>query len=166
MDEWVLIGAIEGAFGVQGEVRVKSFTAAPESIAAYGPLHDERGALVLTPKSWREIKGGLAIRAPEIKTREQAEALRNTGLYVARAQLPPAEDDEFYHVDLIGCAAFDAAGAEIGRVQAVHDFGAGEMVEIRADGKETLFIPFTKTAVPQIDIAGRRITIIPPEAEE
>lgn len=162
----VLVAAIEGAFGVTGEVRVKAFTDTPEAAASYGPLLNEAGAIVLTPRRWRPIKGGLAIRAPEISTREQAEALRNTALYVPRDRLPAPDDEEFYNVDLIGCDVVDGAGRAIGAVIAVHNFGAGDVLEAKAPGAASVFLPFTRACVPTIDLAARRIVADMPEAEE
>ncbi|MGE0047250.1 MAG: ribosome maturation factor RimM [Hyphomonadaceae bacterium] len=162
----VLVGAIEGAFGVQGEVRVKSFTADPESIAAYGPLLDANGKTVLTPKSWRAIKGSIALRAEEVKTREEAEALRNTPLHVPRGRLPKEEEDEFYVVDLIGCAVLSKSGEPLGDVIAVENFGAGDVIEVKAENGARFFLPFTKDAIPEIDLKARRLVADPPEVIE
>jgi 16S rRNA processing protein RimM len=156
----VVVGAIEGAFGVKGEVRVKSFTAEPENIAAYGPLLDAHGAVVITPKRLRPIKGGFAIAAPEVTSREQAEALRNTLLHVPRERLPPPEEDEFYHIDLIGCRVETPSGDMLGVVRAIHDFGAGDVLEIARAGAQSLFLPFTKAAVPAVDLAARRLIAV------
>ncbi|MGE3866843.1 MAG: ribosome maturation factor RimM [Hyphomonadaceae bacterium] len=157
----MLVGAVTGAHGVKGEVRVKTFTAAPESACAYGPLMDEHGARALTPKQWRPIKDGLVIAAAEIKTREQAEAMRGMRLYVPRAALPPPEEDEFYTADLIGCAVEGVDGAALGEVIAVRDFGAGDILEIAKDGA-VWRLPFTLENTPQIDLKARRIVADPP----
>lgn len=155
--ELVLLGAIAGAFGVRGEARVRCFTADPAGVCAYGPLYDKAGNIIATPKKWREIKDGLAITAPEIKDREAAEALKGTGLYVPRSALPAAEEDEYYHVDLIGCRVETPSGDTLGIVIAVQDFGAGELLEIAGADAKTLFIAFTRDAVPVVDIAKRLI---------
>lgn len=162
----VVVGAIAGAFGVHGEVRVRSFTSDVTGVVSYGPLRDAAGRVVLTPKRWRPIKDGLAVTAPEVTTREQAEALRNTALHVARADLPPPDDDEFYHVDLIGCRVEALDGTPLGEVLAVHDFGAGDLLAVRgADGK-TQFLPFTRAAAPVVDVKARRIVAVPPPAAD
>lgn len=161
----VLVGAVAGAFGVRGEVRVRSFTAAPEGVVSYGPLYDAEGRLVMTPRRWRGIKEGLAVTAPEIKDRDAAEALKGTALHVPRSVLPPAEEDEFYHVDLIGCRVETLAGEPVGEVIAVQDFGAGDILEIRQPEGKTLFVAFTREAAPHVDIAGRRIVIAPAAPE-
>ncbi|MBI1188150.1 MAG: 16S rRNA processing protein RimM [Alphaproteobacteria bacterium] len=166
MSALVAIGAIEGAFGVHGELRVKSFTADPEAITAYGPLLDADGAVVLTPHALRPIKGGFALSAPEVQTREQADALRNTLLHVPRERLPAPEEDEFYHVDLIGCRVQTPSGDALGNVRAVHDFGAGDLLEIVASGRPSVFLPLTKAVIPTIDLAARRIIAIPPDEDE
>lgn len=159
----VLIGAALGAFGVRGEVRVRPFTAEPRAIAAYGPLLDKAGSLVLTPKQLRTVKDGFAITAPEVKDREAAEALKGVGLYVPRAALPPADDDEYYHIDLIGCRVVGLDEAVLGLVKAVQDFGAGELLEVTTPEGRSWFLPFTKAAVPVVDIAGR--TLVTTERE-
>jgi 16S rRNA processing protein RimM len=158
-EKFILVGAITGAFGVHGEVRVKPFTAEPEGVVAYGPLYDAHGRAVLTPKHWRAVKGALALTAPEVKTREQAEALRNTPLYIPRERLPQPEPDEFYIVDLIGCRAEDETGALVGEVVAVQNFGAGDLLEIRPAEGANFYLPFTVENVPTINVAVRRVVI-------
>lgn len=154
----VLIGAIAGAFGVHGEVRVRSFTAVPDAIMDYAPFYNDSGALALTPKSWRSVKDGIAIFAPEVKTREDAMALRNTKLYVPRAILPQTADDEFYHVDLIGLSLEALDGTVLGRVRAVIP-GPQDLLDIEGTpgAKSSWFLPFTKALVPIVDIAGGRL---------
>lgn len=158
--ELVLVGAVTGAFGVQGEVRIKPFTAEPGGVVSYGPLYDAGGRIVLTPKSWRTVKGALAVVAPEVKTREDAEALRNTPLHVPRKRLPPPDDDEFYYVDLIGCRAEDETGAAVGEVVAVQNFGAGDLLEIRPTTGANFYVPLSRSSVPRIDVPARRIAIV------
>jgi len=160
----VIVGAIAGAFGVRGEVRVRSFTTAPEGVVAYGTLYDASGAVALTPVRWRPIKDGLAVTAREVTSREAAEALRNTALHVPRHVLPPPDDDEFYHVDLIGCRVEALDGAPLGAVVAVHDFGAGDLLAVRDATGRTMFLPFTLEAVPVVDVKARRIVATPPVA--
>jgi 16S rRNA processing protein RimM len=161
----VVVGAVAGAFGVQGEVRVRSFTADVEGVVSYGPLFDAAGRVVLTPRRWRPIKDGLAVTAPEVKTREQAEALRNTALHVPRGVLPDTDEDEFYHVDLIGCRVEALDGSTIGEVVAVHDFGAGDLLAVRDVEGKTRFLPFTREAVPVVDLKARRIVADPPSED-
>ncbi len=161
-DHLILVGAVTGAFGVRGEVKVKSFTAAQEDVCNYGPLCDERGAVVLTPKTFRPLKDAVAVIAKEVTTREQAEAMRGTALYVPRAALPAPEEDEFYAADLVGCAVESVSGAPLGEVQAVTDYGAGDMLEIALNGA-VWRLPFTQENTPQIDLKARRIIADPPE---
>jgi 16S rRNA processing protein RimM len=156
------VGAIAGAFGVRGEVRLKSFCAEPAAIARYAPLLTEDGrsfALRIT----RSIQGAFAARLGGVETREQAEALKGTRLYVPRDRLPPLEPDEFYHADLIGLAVFDTGGAPLGTIRAVLDHGAGDILEIARPGAADLLLPFTRAAVPTVDLAGRRLVVDPPE---
>ena len=159
----VCVAAIAGAFGVRGEARVKSFTAEPEAFAGYGPLETEDGARRFEARITRPVSGGFAARLSGVATREQAEALKGVRLYAARDRLPPLDEDEFYHADLIGLDVFDTGGAPLGRVRAVQNFGAGDVIEVVAPGRSVLMLPFTRAAVPTIDLAGRRIVADPPE---
>lgn len=161
-DDLVLIAATAGAFGVRGEIRIRSFTANPEDCFAYGMLRDKTGAPLLTPKKWRALGEGFALIAAEITDRTAAEALGKTGLFVAREKLPPIDEDEFYYVDLIGCRIEALDGADLGTVRAVQNFGAGDLLELNSGA----FLPFTKTACPIVDIAGRRIVADPPVADD
>jgi 16S rRNA processing protein RimM len=161
-DHLILVGAITGAFGVRGEVKVKSFTAAQEDVCSYGPLCDDRGGVVLTPKTFRPLKDAVAVTAKEVTTREQAEAMRGTALYVPREALPAPEEDEFYAADLIGCRVESVGGAPLGEVTAVNDFGAGDVLEIKLNGA-VWRLPFTRENTPQIDLKARLIIADPPE---
>ena len=166
-DSLVCVGAIAGAFGVTGEARIKSFCAEPEAIASYGPLATEDGARRFTLRITRAVKGGFAARLSGVTTREAAEALKGTRLYADRARLPPLPDDEFYHADLIGLTVLDTGGVEIGRVRAIHDHGAGDMLEVTGlgggPGGGMVLIPFTRAAVPTVDLGRGRIVADPPE---
>ena len=159
----VCVGAIAGAFGVQGEARLKSFCAEPEAIAAYGPLSTEDGSRQYTVRITRPVKGGFAARLSGVATREEAEALKGTRLYAQRSRLPALPDDEFYHADLIGLEAVDTGGAPVGRIAAIHDHGAGDVIEIARGGGKAVLIPFTRAVVPTVDLAAGRIVADPPE---
>lgn len=161
----VCVGAIAGAFGVRGEVRLKSFTAEPRAIADYGPLTTEDGARSFTVTLTRPVTGGLGARLSGVTTREQAEALRGTTLWVARSALPSLPDDEFYHADLIGLTVFDPGGAILGRVKAIHDHGAGDILEITGEAGSIL-LPFTRATVPTVDLKAGRIIADPPGMDE
>lgn len=164
MSEKVCVGAIAGAFGVRGEVRLKSFTAVPEDIAAYAPLETEDGARSFSVKITRQIKNGLAARLSGITNKEAADALRGTQLFVPRHRLPSLPDDEFYHADLIGLQVTDTGGTPLGKVLSVHNNGADDLLELRAPGqKQTVLLPFTKAIVPTVDLARGRIVADPPE---
>jgi 16S rRNA processing protein RimM len=162
-DERVLMGEIGAAQGLKGEVRLRIYTQEPEGIAAYGALEDETGRAIeietvrVTPKA-------VIARIKGVTTREAAEALTHTKLYLPRARLPASEEDEWYHADLVGLAAVDADGAPIGTVVAVHNFGAGDIIEIKpASGEASMLVPFNSATVPEVDIAQGRIVLVPPE---
>jgi len=157
----VLLGAIAGAHGVRGEVRVKSFTAEPKAIADYGPLQDKGGRPVVL--TLRGAAGDMLIAVVEgITDRDQAEKLKGTEIYVARGALPAPAADEFYHADLVGLAVRLTDGTPFGTVRAVHDYGAGESLEVAREGGGEVLVPFTRAAVPVVDIAGGFIVLDPP----
>ena len=158
----VCVGAIAGGFGVQGEVRLKSFCAEPGAIADYAPLVTEDGRS-FGVRLVRPVTGAFAARLTGVATREQAEALKGTRLYAPRDRLPALPDDEFYHADLIGLAVFDTGGAAVGIVRAVLDHGAGDILEVARPGAPDLLLPFTRAVVPKVDLAARRIVADPPE---
>lgn len=165
MTRKVAVGAIAGAFGVQGEVRLKSFCADPAAIVDYVPLTTEDGSrefaqIVLTGQT----KNALVARVGGIVTKEDADALRGTVLFANRSAMPEPEDDEYYHADLIGLSVFDTGGTEIGRVHNVIETGGGDLLEVLIPGQsETVLFPFTMAVVPTVDIAGGRIVADPPD---
>ena len=160
----ICVGAIGGAFGVRGEVRLKSFTAMPEDIWAYSPLSTEDGARAFDVTLTGQTTNGLTAQLSGISTKEAADALRGMRLYALRAQLPNLPDDEFYHADLIGLEVYDTGGAVLGRVKAVLNHGASDILEIHAPGMSaTILLPFTTEAVPTVDLAAGRIIADPPE---
>jgi 16S rRNA processing protein RimM len=150
---------------VRGAVRVKTFTDEPDAIAGYGALEDETGERRFTVQVIGTAKGdGMVIaKLSGIADRDRAEALRGLRLYLPRAALPPTAEDEYYHADLVGLAAILADGTLVGRIIAVHDFGAGDMLEIARDAGRKVLVPFTRAAVPVVDLAGRRVVLDPPE---
>lgn len=160
----VCVGAIAGAFGVQGEVRLKSFCTEPEDIAAYGTLWLEDGSRSFTVKLTRPVTGGLGARISGVITKEDGDALKGATLWADRDRLPSLPDDEFYHTDLIGLQVFDTGGALIGKVRAIQNYGAGDILEIYAPGrKTTLMLPFTLAVVPTVDVKAGKIIADPPE---
>lgn len=163
----VLLGRIAGAHGIRGEVLIKTFTAAPEDIGAYGPLTDADGARSYRIESARATQKGVVARIEGVGDRNAAEALKGVELFVARERLPDVAEGEFYHDDLIGMAAVDADGTQIGEVIAVQNFGAGDLLEIRLAGSgKTELVPFTDDAVPEVDVAGRRVVVVMPRVDE
>ncbi len=160
----VLMGVIGRPHGVRGLVHVTSYTGDPAALARYGPLEDQKGEryrLEWTGEGRARLTVLSAAGERRIADREAAARLTNRRLYVQRAALPPPEADEFYLADLVGLEAFDEAGRALGRVSAVHDYGAGASLEIG-----TLLVPFTRAAVPEVDLAAGRIVIVPPTAVE
>lgn len=168
MSDLICIGAIAGAFGVAGEVRLKSFCSEPTDIGAYGPLLSEDGSREFHVTLTRPVAGGLGARIAGVATKEAADVLRGTSLFVPRDRLPSLPDDEFYHADLIGLDAYDTGGERIGKVSAIHNHGAGDIVEISPiRHKSALLLPFTTAIVPNVDLAAGRIVVnLPDEAED
>jgi 16S rRNA processing protein RimM len=159
----ILMGAIAGVHGIRGEVKVKSFTQDPMSIAAYGPLYDEQGrafALKLTSKGAKDSV--VIARVEGVADRNAAEALKGRRLYAPRKALPEIEvEDEFYASDLIGLAVEDAGGKSYGKVKDVLDYGAGPMLAI--EGESAFDVPFAGGFVPEVDLNGGKIVIALPE---
>ena len=162
MAEMVCVGAVAGAHGVRGLVRLKSFTEEPDGIVTYGPLWDERGERRFVVTVTGQAKGQLLARIEGIADRDAAEALKGTRLYVPRDALPETDEDEYYFNDLIGLDADAADGIRFGTVRAVHEFGAGPLLEIALEAGGTAMVPFTKAAVPTVDLAGGRLVVEPP----
>lgn len=162
-DERICVGAVGGAFGVHGEVRLKSFTAEPEAIADYAPLSDESGDRSFEVQIVRPIAQGFAARLSGVRSKEDADALKGVRLYAPRARLPQLPDDEFYHADLVGLEVYDTGGVRLGRVRAVQNHGASDLLEVQVPGSSsTVLLPFTRAAVPTVDLASGRIVADPP----
>jgi 16S rRNA processing protein RimM len=163
MAERICVAQIGGPHGIRGEVKLKSFTADPMAVSEYGPLDSEDGSACFVLEALRPAKGHLIARLRGVKDRSAAERLTNLKLFVARARLPKPGAEEFYHADLIGLSAVTADGARFGTVVAVHDFGAGDILELApAAGGPAIMLPFTETFVPSVDIAAGRIVVAPP----
>jgi 16S rRNA processing protein RimM len=163
--ERICVAQIGGAHGLRGEVKLKSFTADPMALTGYGPLTTEDGSATFEIEALRPARDHLIARFRGVGDRDTAERLANVRLFVARERLPPLATDEFYHADLIGLTAVTADGSEIGTVVAVHDFGAGDIVEVLpAGGGTSIMLPFTAAFVPSVDLANRRIVVAPLEA--
>ena len=156
----VCLGQIGAPHGVRGEVRLRSFTADPAAITSYGPLETEDGR-VLEIEALRPAKDHFVATLAGIADRNAAERLTNVKLYVPRERLPkPEEPDEYYHADLIGLAAVDRAGNPLGSVIAVHNFGAGDLIELRrGEGEPTELLPFDAVTVPEVDLAAGRLVV-------
>jgi 16S rRNA processing protein RimM len=143
-------------------VRIKSFTQAPEDIARYGPLTDEAGDRCFELSLVGAVKGVVLARLSGIEDRGQAEALRGLRLHLPRAALPQTEAEEYYHADLIGLEAVLGDGTRVGRVRAIHDFGAGDTLELARPGASPVMVPFTRAVVPSIELAAGRLVLDPP----
>jgi 16S rRNA processing protein RimM len=160
----ICVAQIGGAHGIRGEVKLKSFTADPMAVRDYGPLISEDGSASFEIEALRPAKGHLVARFRGVGDRDAAERLTHVRLFVPRERLPPPADDEFYHVDLIGLAAVTADGTEVGTVVAIHDFGAGDILELRPrTGGASVMVPFTAAYVPKVDVASGRIVVAPPQ---
>lgn len=160
----MLLGHIAGAHGIRGAVLVRSHTAEPEAIADYGRLEDEQGQRTFSLVVEGATAKGLICRIEGVNDRTQAEALRGVALYVPRARLPAAEDGEYYHADLVGLAAVTEAGAPLGVVVTVLNYGAGDILEVRPEGeKRTVLYPMMEAVVRRVDVAGGVIVLAPPD---
>jgi 16S rRNA processing protein RimM len=159
----ICVAQIGAAHGIRGEVKLRSFTQDPAAVAGYGPLESEDGARHFTIEALRPAKDHFVVRLAGVGDRDAAEKLVNVRLYVSRDRLPPIEDgDTYYHTDLIGLAAVSEDGSALGTVTAVHNFGAGDLVEIKPHGGgEPLMVPFNETTVPEIDMTARRMIVRP-----
>ena len=160
----MLLGDIGRPQGLKGEVRIRSFTAEPAAIGDYGALEDETGTREIEIESLRTDAKGVVARIKGVATREGAEALTGTKLYIPRSRLPERGQEEWYHSDLIGLAVLDTEGTALGTVVAIHNFDAGDLLEIRpaASGPDVL-LHFTRETVPEVDVEGGWLTIVPPE---
>jgi 16S rRNA processing protein RimM len=163
VERLILVGRVAGAFGVRGEIRITSYTADSASLLDYRDLRREDGSVALTLTGGRVAADGLIARAKEVATREEAQALKGLGLFISRSRLAEPEEDEFYLVDLIDLAAVAPDGTPLGRVKAVQNFGAGELLEIEPPGGPTWYVPFTMANVPEIRLADGVIVVVRPD---
>ena len=164
----ICVARIGAAHGVRGEVKLWSFTEDPAAVAQYGPLETQDGTRCFEIEALRAAKDHFVARIAGVNDRDAAEKLRNIELYIPRARLPKIEEaDTFYHADLVGLDAVTPAGARVGIVHALHNFGAGDIIEIApAGGGDPLMLPFNETTVPKIDVAARQIVVVPPAETE
>jgi 16S rRNA processing protein RimM len=166
MPAQVCVARIGAAHGVRGQVKLWTFTEDPFAVTRYGVLSTKDGARQFEVTQAREAKGFLVATLKGVTDRNEAERLNGIELYVARDKLPPTDDDEYYHADLIGLAAVTTAQEPLGRVVAIHNFGAGDIIEIAPASGPTLLLPFSNAVVPTVDVAGGRVVIeIPSEIE-
>ncbi|UFZ01949.1 ribosome maturation factor RimM [Bradyrhizobium ontarionense] len=166
MSKLICVARIGAAHGVRGEVRLWTFTEDPLAVLHYGPLTTKDGTRSFEVAKAREAKDHVVATIKGVTDRTAAERLNGLELYVSRDRLPETDDDEYYHADLIGLAAETTAGAPLGRVLAIHNFGAGDIIEIAPPTGSTLLLPFTNAVVPTVDIAGGRVIIeLPTEIE-
>jgi 16S rRNA processing protein RimM len=160
----VVVAQITGAFGVKGEVRVRSFTEDPEACFSYGSLMDADGVVVLTPVKARPLNEGFGVQAKEQRQREEWEALKGTLLHAPREAMPETENEgEVYIADLIGADVVHVDGRALGKVKAAHNFGAGDLIEVEPPSGPSYMLPFTRETFPEIDPEGRRLTVDPAE---
>jgi 16S rRNA processing protein RimM len=160
----ICIARIGTAHGVRGAVKLWTFTEDPLAVKAYGPLVTKDGTRSFEVATAREAKGHLVATLKGIATREDAECLNGIELYIAREKLPATDENEYYHADLIGLAAVTPANEPLGRVTAIHNFGAGDIIEIAPSSGATLLVPFTNAVVPSVDLEGGRVVIELPDA--
>jgi 16S rRNA processing protein RimM len=155
----ICIARIGAAHGVRGAVKLWTFTEDPLAVQGYGPLVTKDGTRQFEIATAREAKGHLVATLTGVATREDAERLNGIELYVAREKLPATDEDEYYHADLIGLAAVTSANEPLGRVTAIHNFGAGDIIEIAPPQGPTMLLPFTNAVVPSVDLKGGYVVI-------
>ncbi|MBP0437793.1 ribosome maturation factor RimM [Tianweitania sediminis] len=158
--KYINLAVVGAAHGIKGEVRVKTFTGDPLALGDYGPLRTQTGQELVVAQV-RPAKDVVIVRFKGVETRNDAEALNGTELLVLRDKLPEPEEDEFYHVDLIGLRVETASGEPVGTIAAIHDFGAGEMLEVKRPGAKPALVPFTQAAVPTVDIKTGVVQVEP-----
>jgi len=158
----ICVARIGAAHGVRGAVKLWTFTEDPLAVKHYGPLTTKDGSRQFEVATAREAKGHLVATLKGVATREEAERLNGLELYIAREKLPATDEDEYYHADLIGLAAVTVADESLGRVAAIHNFGAGDIIEIAPPHGPTMLLPFTNAVVPTVDLAGGRVVIALP----
>lgn len=160
----VCVARIGAAHGVRGEMKLWSFTEDPEAIADYGPFETQDGKRSFEIEQMRAAKDHFVVRLSGVADRNEAEKLTNTDLYVPRERLPTIDDDDtYYHADLIGLAAVTPEGVAIGKITALYNFGAGDLIEIATpQGGEPLLLPFSNAVVPEVDIKGGKIVVVMP----
>ena len=166
MPSQICVARIGAAHGVRGAVKLWTFTEDPLAVKHYGPLSTKDGARQFEVAHVREARDHLVATFKGVASREDAERLNGIELYIARDKLPETDEDEYYHADLIGLAAVNAANEAIGRVIAIHNFGAGDIIEIAPASGPTLLLPFTNAVVPTVDLANRRVVIELPQVIE
>ncbi len=159
LEKKICIARIGGAHGVRGAVKLWTFTEDPLTVKSYGPLSTKDGARSFEFAELRAAKDHLVATFKGITTRSEAERLNGIELYVAREKLPATDEGEYYHADLIGLAAVTANDEPLGRVVAIHNFGAGDLIEIAPASGPTILLPFSNAVVPTVDIPGGRIVI-------
>lgn len=166
MSALVCVARIGAAHGVRGAVKLWTFTEDPFAVRDYGPLLTKDGKGQFEVATAREAKDHLVATFKGVTTRDEAERLNGIELYVARDKLPATDEDEYYHTDLIGLAAVTTEGDALGRVVAIHNFGAGDIIEIAPPKGTTMLLPFTNAVVPEVDLAGGRVVIALPQEIE
>jgi 16S rRNA processing protein RimM len=166
-DRLIALGVFGAPQGVRGELRVKSYTGDPNAIGRYGALTDAKGARSYVLEALRPLKDDMLVaRVQGVATREAAQGLTGVELFARRSQLPPPAGDEYYYSDLVGLAAVTPAGEPLGAVSGLSNYGAGDILEIRRDGGETILLPFAKAVAVEIDFTNRRIVVAPPREIE
>lgn len=162
-DGLICVGMITAPHGVRGAVRLKSYTADPEAVFAYGPLFDDSGATRFDLRCVGHVRDQLIVKIEGVNDRDRAEGMRGVKLFIPRSALPEAEEEEYYLADLIGLAVEHVDGTRLGSVRGVADFGAGDVVEIALARGGVMVVPFSRQVVPVVDLAGGRLVVDPPE---
>ncbi len=160
--ELVKIAEVTGAHGIKGAFTLRSLTENPMTVFELNPMLDDAGIELFAIECIGNKRGTLIARSTSVADRNAADALRGTALYVSKARLPPAEEDEFFADDLIGLSAVDLCGIHWGTIKAVLDFGGGDIIEVEKEAGDSVLLPFSRDVVPELDLDAGRATVIAP----
>ncbi len=159
----ICLGVIVGVHGVRGHLKIKAYTDDPAALDRYGPISLDDGRLLHLKVKSVSPKGTVIAVAQEVTDRNEAEVMRGLELFIKRDALPPTADDEVYHSDLVGLEARDNDGVAIGVIVGLHDFGAGDIIEVKPPSGPTMMLPFAHEYRDEVRLEEGFVTLLPPQ---